>query len=136
MHAPMSTAQWEKRITPKKREREKEERMGLLSRQQAPGLASPPQTQSKKERKRSPGRSCFQFSILVSLYHSKMRFIFYNVVFLFLFFHFEFQKGSFRCLVHWSWLVSKDLAIFLEISLQTHTYMCAKTCVYTRSLSH
>ena len=48
----MSTAQWEKRITPKKREREKEERMGLLSRQQAPGLASPPQTQSKKERKR------------------------------------------------------------------------------------
>ena len=56
MHSPMSTAQWEKRITPKKREREKEERMGLLSKQQAPGPASPPQTQSKEERKRRPGK--------------------------------------------------------------------------------
>ena len=31
---------------------EKEERMGLLSRQQALGSASPPQTQGRKERKR------------------------------------------------------------------------------------
>lgn len=35
-----------------KKRGEKEERMSLLSRQQAPGSASPPQTQGRKEKKR------------------------------------------------------------------------------------